>query len=348
MLAAAAAMALLSTTPRVAFAGDAAAAEALFREGVDKLKKGDPAGACDALKGSNDLDPSPGTEINLGLCNEKQGKLASAWAWYRAAVGLAEQRGQKERADGARKDAERLEPQLHKLVIKVTTPPAGLVISRDGTKLPPQTYGAEVPVDPGPHKLEVSATGKKPLKVTVNTDASPGVQTWELPALEDGPVEQTAVTPTPGGETRPAEPPRSDGSTQRNIGLVVGGAGIVALLTGGVLQVVALSVNSDANKIDRDRKGPPDCTDKNTAGTTVVAGSTCDSLNSSYDQKKSAAKSDQLAAIITGAGGVVLIGVGVTLILTSSSRSSTASLTTPKVVPLLGAGQAGLGLMGAF
>lgn len=347
MLAAAAALTVISTATRTAVAGDVAAAEALFREGVDKLKRGDNAGACESLKGSNELDPSPGTQINLALCNERQGNLASAWAWYRSASGLAEQRGQKERAESARKDAERIEPKLHKLVIKVGAQPEGLVITRDGTTLPSATYGREVPVDPGAHVIEVSAKGKKPVKATVIADATPGVQTWEVPALEDAPVEKTEAPPSPASAVRPPAAARSDGSAQRNVGFVLGGAGIVALVSAGVLEVVALSVNSDASKIDRDRKGPPDCTDPSTSPDSVVANSTCASLNASYQEKKDAANADQLAAIITGAGGAVLLGVGATLILTSGGKSS-GKATTPKIVPIFGSGQTGLGLTGAF
>jgi hypothetical protein len=348
MLAAAAAMVLISTAPRSALAGgDAATAEALFRSGVDKLKKGDAAGACDDLKGSTDIDPSPGTQINLGLCSEKQGKLASAWAWYLSASGLAEQRGQKERAENAKKDADRIAPQLHKLVIKVSTQPEGLTITRDGTALPPATYGREVPVDPGPHVIEVAAKGKKPIKVTVNTDATPGAQTWEVPTLEDAPEDKSAGGGNiPGSDARPPETRSEGGNTQRNVGFVVGGAGIVALLTGGALQILAVVVNNDAKDIDSKRRsGSVDCTQAGVAPSTVVAGSTCGSLNSTYQDKKDAAKNDQLAAIITGAGGAVLIGVGVTLILTSKPSSSAKST---YVVPMVGQGQAGLGLMGSF
>jgi hypothetical protein len=352
MLAAIAALALLATVtvPTTAHAGDDAGAEVLFREGVDHMKKGEFAAACDAFDASNKADPSPGTLINLGLCNEKQGKLASAWNAYLKAVPIAKEKNQKDRADTARKEAERLEPLLLKLIIKGNTGVEGLTVTRDGVPVALPILGKEVPVDPGEHVIEVSAKGKKPLKRTVSVAGSPGSPTvFEIPALEDAPVDPNA-SPTPGSDARPpASSGGSDGSTQRNVGFVLGGAGIVALLAGGVIQIIALGVNSDASDIDLKRRdttnGQVDCSDPKVPAATTKAGSTCGSLNESYDTKKDAANANQLGAIVTAAGGAVLIGVGATLILTSGSSKSSSKTT---LIPLLGTSQAGLGISGSF
>src|SRR3954468_9573036 len=115
-------LAVSLTTAGLAFGGDTLTAESLFRQGLESMKRNQFKEACDAFAGSNEADPSPGTQINLALCNEKQGKIATAWSWYRTAAGLADQRNQKERADLARAEAVKLEPKLHKIVVTMKVP----------------------------------------------------------------------------------------------------------------------------------------------------------------------------------------------------------------------------------
>lgn len=339
--AAAAALSLaLTAAPSLALAGDTSTAEALFQSGLDAMKREDFKAACEAFAGSNEADPSPGTQINLALCSEKQGKLATAWGWYRTAAGLAEQRGQRERADLARAEAAKLEPKLRKIVIVAPNAPQGLMVSRDGAPVPAAILGREVPVDPGVHVIEVSAPGKKPWSTKVSLAPGPGVDRVEVPALEDAPVSAGEVVPRPGGGEYQAPAGGDDGSSKRNVGFVVGGAGIVALLVAGGLQGLALIVNSEAKDIKADLDATPNDAANQARRT---------NLQESYDSKKDAAKTNQTAAIITGGVGVVALGVGAYLVLTSGpSKKESASSHKPVIVPLLGGGTAGLGLSGSF
>src|SRR5690348_7137698 len=150
--------------PSYAWAGgDESTAEALFQEGLDAMKRNDFVVACEAFSESNKADKSPGTQINLAVCFEKQKKWASAWTWYRSAAGLAQTRGQAEREKLAAEAAARLKSQLHNLVVTVKEPLTDLVVKRDGVEVTIAIAGKEVPlpVDPGEHKVEVSAHGKK-------------------------------------------------------------------------------------------------------------------------------------------------------------------------------------------
>lgn len=331
----------------LAVAGDTLTAESLFKKGLEAMKHNQYKEACDAFEGSDEADSSPGTEINLALCNEKQGKIASAWGWYRTAAGLADQRNQKERADLARAEAVKLEPKLHKLTISVKGPTDGLTVTRNGAAVPSAILGSEAPIDPGDYTIEVSAKGKKPWKQTVHIGAGPGIDRLDVPALEDAPV---VATPAPGpatppvGEGRPAQT-GNDGSTQRTVGLIVGGVGILALIGAGGLEIFNLAVtNSDYKKVDSDFQ-------TNGCSQPVVPpanSALCGQLAASRTSKDDARHGNQTAAIVVAASGGALVITGIVLLATSPSSRSTGELTKPRIYPLLGNGTTGLGLSGAF
>lgn len=322
--------------PSRAFAGDTSAAEGLFEEGMKALKREDWKAACDAFAGSNEADPSPGTEINLALCSEKQGKFATAWGWYRTASGLAEQRGQRERAERARNEAARIEPQVNKIKITTKDSPQAVTVTRDGVGVPAAYIGREAPIDPGAHVIEVTGKGKKPWRSEITIAAGTKVTPLDVPSLEDEPKDEPAVV---GGSVGPDVARGRDGTTQRNIGFVVGGAGIVAGAAAIGLEIFALGQDSK-------RKDQEELRDRALAeNNTVNAGEYQKAADSFHD----AAKGNELAAIITGATGVALLGVGIALVVTANSHgSSTSALAKPMVVPFFGNGTTGVGFVSAF
>src|SRR4051812_33228673 len=83
--------ALLAVLLAAAFAPTTAraqgsAAEALFNEGRKALAAGDLETACARLRASDKLDPAPGTKANLAECEEKRGRVATAWELYRTVL----------------------------------------------------------------------------------------------------------------------------------------------------------------------------------------------------------------------------------------------------------------------
>lgn len=61
----------------------AAAAVALFDEGRAALQSGDFDVACVKFKESNRIGPAVGTAFNLANCEERRGRLATAWVLFR-------------------------------------------------------------------------------------------------------------------------------------------------------------------------------------------------------------------------------------------------------------------------
>src|SRR5258706_15138092 len=65
---------------------DPATADALFRQGRQAMEAKNYADACQKFAESQKLDPAAGTAMNLATCEEKLGKLASAWQHWKEAL----------------------------------------------------------------------------------------------------------------------------------------------------------------------------------------------------------------------------------------------------------------------
>lgn len=102
------------------------------------LKQADYEHACPMFKQSYELDADEGTLLNLAECYEKQGKVASAWSSFRAALKIAERDGQSERVEFAKQHLAVLEPQLSQITIEVPdrTAEPGLTVTLDGVPIP--------------------------------------------------------------------------------------------------------------------------------------------------------------------------------------------------------------------
>lgn len=299
--------ALLSffVAPRLASAqGDAAAAEQLYKEGKALAKKGDYAAACPKFEASYKLDKGLGTLVNLADCHERIGKTASAWAEWSEAVDLANRLGD-DRGKAAAKRRDKLEPKLPKLEVRVSNPVSSLSVYRGDTLVAEAAYGTPLAVDPGEHTVTVRR-GDKVLKTeTVSAkEAETASVAFDLAALdkefpeEKPPPAPVVVAPPP---PKPAGPPPS--STQKTVGYVLGGAGIVALATAGVLGYVAMQKKSKADE-------PDQCVNQ------YCSPNGFDTIDS--------AKSYATIAQWVGIGGVLLTSVGATLIFTAPSAPEQA------------------------
>jgi len=227
--------ACLGASPaRAQNASDKAAAEALFQEGRRLLDAGKVPEACAKFSESQRLDPAPGTLLNLAGCYEKNGQTASAWATFKEAMSASHQKGRTDWEALARSRALALEPTLSRLTITVSSTADGLQVRRDGAAVGQAEWGTPIPVDPGTHVVEAQAPHRAPFRQSI--DVASGGATAAVTVTELAPESTTG----PGPETP------SDGSTQRMIGLVVGGVGIVSLGIGSGFGLVAMGKENDA------------------------------------------------------------------------------------------------------
>lgn len=215
-------------------------------------------------------------------------------------------------ADGAKELAE-LAPRVPSLTITVTPAASNATVTIDGVVLASAMIGAEVPVDPGAHAIDVKASGFVATRQTVNvTEASHSSVKLDLrPASPE-----TAATGTAGAgnAANVAATEKFSGGTGRSTsssssGLRIGGYAASALAVAAAGAGIVFFLESHRERVDGDNMCP--------MGVCLVSDSSqLDSLN------HKATLFGQL-----GVGAVVTAGVaaatGVTLLVLSSGKGAT-------------------------
>jgi hypothetical protein len=199
-----------------------ALAEMLFFTARGLMEAGRYSEACGKLQESYRLDAAAGTLLNMAVCHEKIGKIASAWGEFREAAADAKRMNRADREQVASEREAAIEPELPFLAI--TVPPQvartpGLVVSRNGVPLMSGAWNTELPVDPGDVEVVEKAPGYKPKTLTVE-----------------------------GLELKPIEiPPQPFWTGRRSMGalIFVGGVGLAA--GGTVFGVEAINEKKDSD-----------------------------------------------------------------------------------------------------
>ncbi|HQP36312.1 MAG TPA: hypothetical protein PLI95_14080 [Polyangiaceae bacterium] len=330
-------------------AADRSAARALFDQARSLVNAGKHAEARPKFEESQRLDPGIGTLFNLADCLEATGKTASAWSMFLEVASQAKVGGQKDREKVARDRASAIEPRLSKLTVAVVSgpQPPGLEIKRDGSVVREALWGTPVAIDPGEHTIEASAPGRKKFATVVKVGGPAASEIVTIPALEPQAsiVEPSVPAPTAASATaapvttppvastssttsvpiRPPEPePGGSGGTQKTLGLVAGGLGVVALGVSGFLTLGAKGKLSDADA--------------------YCNGNECWSQEG-VDLHSDAVKQANLATIVGGVGGVLLVG-GAVLYFTAPSKSPAKASNSRS--PTVGLGPSGVTVQGAW
>lgn len=209
-----------------------AAAEVLFEEGKDLVRKGDLAAACIKFEESQALDTGLGTQFNLADCYERLGRLASAYAMFMEVAATTRQRGQLEREALARQRANSLKPRLSRLVITIdgNDVPPGLSIARNGTPVGAAQWGVPIPVDPGQVRVTVTAPDRVAWEVVVNIESEGQSEQVVIPNLQPASSTSSVAVHVRGGH--PSGTPFLDQTKNRiALGLVGLGAVGVGLFT---------------------------------------------------------------------------------------------------------------------
>ena len=239
-------------TPRAAIAdptpADRTLAQSLFEQARRQMAAHDYAAACPKLAQSQSLDPSAGTLLNLAVCHEASGRLATAWVEFSDAAAAARAAHEDTRVSFATTRAQALEPRLAHLVVTLHGPADGVTATLDGAPVGSAVFTSPLPVDAGTHALVVAVDGKAVWQkaVEVRDGASVAV---EVPA--DALVRASGAAPAGTGTPALAASLSGSGpgSGSRAPAFVVLGVGAAGLVVGSVFGVVALGQKSTLDGI---------------------------------------------------------------------------------------------------
>lgn len=287
---------------RQAFAQDKAAAQDLFDQGHAAIAAGKVNEACGYFKESLELEPSPGTLANLAHCHERQGRTATAWAEFVQASHEFAQAGRHEEERQAAGRAAALKPQLSYLTVEVRKPSPGLSVTRQlgpdrAIPVGPAQFGTRVAIDPGEWTIAVSATGYQSWSATVTIAANASDARVEVPPLTRN------STPARPAEEAPAPPPQVREPTitgPSTTAYVLAGGGLLFIGAGTVFGVLAKLQYDDAHE-------------------------ECPEHTGCSDAAMSAGSRATTYANVSTAGfalGLVGVGIGTALILTTDSEAS--------------------------
>ncbi len=266
-------------------------ADALFKE-AQALQSTDLNAACAKFAESYELNPHAlGTLLNVALCDEKLGRIASALEKFTLARDIAsEQLASGEKDVAAHKKAAiehigALAARIPHVTIEFVPPvlPETTIVI-DGKAFAKDKLTA-VPIDPGSHEIVVSAPGYLPYETTF--------------AIAEGEHHNVAIPRLEKSVTVR--------STRRTIGVIVGGSGALVGLTGIVVGLVARSRYNDV--------------------TSCHPEGNCD-LPEDYTKRKNARSLGTVGTVAGAAGGVALV---VGAVLWYTGRKSGAETAQPRV-----------------
>lgn len=243
-------------------AAERAAAESLFHDGRQLLEAGQVATACAKFAESQRLAPALGSLLNLAACHELEGKTASAWVEFSEAATLAERAGARERAAYATQRRDALERELARVTVSVSAWHDGMRVTIDGHEIRPGAFGTAIPVDPGAHRIQASAPGRRTWEqaLVVGRGASTlAIQVPELEAIPSptGPASEPKPPPAPPPTSPRAlgSPPsgRTDGGTGSTTHLpLLIATGTMAAAGIGIGTVYGLRTFSEKREADRE------------------------------------------------------------------------------------------------
>jgi hypothetical protein len=295
---------LLSASPSWAEAPSAAAkqqADTAFDEGRELFEQGRFKDACDKFELSMQLDPSPGTLLNLGNCYEPQGDLLRALSTFEQALADAQHTPDKKRrqvwSDAAKERIGSLGKRIPELSIDGAEP--GSRVLFDGK--PFEQLGESLRQNPGHHQIELSAPGKRTYTKAFELPEAQRVGI-HLPPLE----REAPLGPEPAPAATPLASPPLDSTPQRRFGVwpyVAGGSGAALIGTSVVTGLLASAKASELKK---------ECD-----------GKTCDA---SLESVKESAVSLAVATDVLWISGAVILGAGVTLFVLDHGKSESAAV----------------------
>jgi hypothetical protein len=132
----------------------------LFESGHEAMSQGDYNTACERFKESNRLDPAAGAVLNLAVCEEKRGRLATAWQLFKRV--MSELPPGDDRYPIAQRQASALRPRVPRVTLQLSpgAPKQTSALYGD-VVFGPASFNVPLPMDPGKHELIVRAPDRQ-------------------------------------------------------------------------------------------------------------------------------------------------------------------------------------------
>ena len=291
-----------------------AAADALFDSARTAMAKGDFDRACEQFRASDKLDPAPGTELNLADCEEKRGRLASAWELFRTVE--EKLNPSDERLPVAHGRAHALEARVPRVTLTLAPgAPQGSTVRDGNVELGAAAFGIALPMDPGSHELVVSAPGYAPRSFMIQLAAGENRAVVVSPGTAGS---QVSAGPPVAAPVNPPREVSSNHANTRTLGFVLGGVGVAGFGVGAIAGAMMLGKKS-----------------------TVDAG--CHPDKSCSSAALDAAHAGRTLEIVSNVGwivGAASLAVGAYLVISSGPSSKPSSALA--VAPNVGGGQLSL------
>lgn len=218
-----------------------AAAVALFDEGRAAIQRGDFDVACAKFKESNRIGPAVGTAFNLANCEEKRGRLATAWVLFRQVA--AQMKPDDPRLSVATERVAALEKRAPRVIFSAdNATPADTRVRLDDLELASASFGSAIPIDPGEHRAVVRSPTSPPRTITFAV-AEGETATLNLTAPLAAPL-ATGAPAAPTAADSPASADRILGLTRPRAILLAGGVGAAGLAVGLVTGIVGLNAQA--------------------------------------------------------------------------------------------------------
>lgn len=311
------------TAPALGQATDTerAAARTLGTEGVEAYQAGRYAEAIDKLERAFNVVRAPSIGLWSARALARAGKWVEAAERYHEAARLDPTSGdvsvQRQAQADAVKERDELLTRLPALRIQVKGASPSARVTLDDVPLPSALLGAKVPVNPGPHVVELHDGYAR---VRRRIRASEGATVAIVLDANESAAPEAADGPPPQPSSKPGL------SGLQVAGLVVGGTGLVSL---GLSGYFAMS----AARLDEQSKADSRCDSDNVCN--------LDGYN-----KRGEAINHATVATVTVVAGSVLAATGITLVVLG--RQKARDELTLEARPELAAGHAGVSLCGSF
>lgn len=212
----------------------------LFSEAMAEEAAGRYEAALAKFESVQAIKASPSVRYHIAFCEEKLGRIAAALSDYEAARAAASAEISQQVLTATEEPIARLSEQVPRVTLVAGKVPANTSIAIDGKNFSAVGFGRAIPLDPGPHTIDVSAPGFEPFrhKLTLQAQAQVGVQvTLRAVSNVSGPHDPALAPPS---ETRKEYPLRPLAIATTAGAVVFLGAGIGMILGAGAAHSSAL------------------------------------------------------------------------------------------------------------